>query len=323
MASDILQEAERKPSRSEIRRQEAERGRRAEEVLRAAKRRRRRALDQIEAAFAADGAAAGDVPGDVPGDAVSPADARAPTLERWASAHADSEARQAYGAGYVDAFRRLLLAAASRRSRLLDERRYVDGFARLAREWARWVRPPEAWQPRSHNPGRQFAAFARHLLARYPVPRWLDQVWLDDGPLCKAGRGWFVHLGAGLNLRTAPGLPFPLTKAMAHAAAVTADAGPTRVAGLPPGQVIRWAQLVGLGVSDRVARAAAATRHRDHPTSDEPFWLTFGQFLSNNPMLDPAQVGPIVDYRSSPPGTCGTLRPARSSTPGRSSRGSR
>jgi hypothetical protein len=176
----------------------------------------------------------------------------------------------------------------ARRCALLLDRRFVDALSRLAEHWPHWVREPEQWAPNTYNPGRQFGSFARHLLALYDVPALFDSVWMEDSQAAADGRLWYSHIGRGGNLRTAPRLPFPLTKAMAHRA-LRADAD------LNPPQALRWGQLVGLGVCARVARAAALTR-LGQPCPDEPFWLTFGHLLANSPMADPRQVGPVVDY---------------------------
>ena len=50
-------------------------------------------------------------------------------------------------------------------------------------------------------------------------PPFMDHAWLGNGAgyvgdeLCQQ---WFVHIGTGNNIRKADGLPFPLTKLMAH-----------------------------------------------------------------------------------------------------------
>lgn len=252
---------------AEVHRLEIELRRRADDVLRAAKRRDGSPREQVDAGLVGDPSAG--------------------TLAAWIAPRFVVNARP-HTALFRDAARRLLAAAVGRRSPLLGQQGYVDACLRLAGAGAHWRRQPEDWRPRTHNVGRQFAGLARHLLADYPVPPWLDQVWFGDDPLCEAGREWFAHVGVGQNLRTAPELPFALNKRMAH---VAASADP----GLSPGQVLRWAQVAGLGASDGVARAVALTR-LGQPTTDEPFWLDFGHTLANHPMLDPGQVGPIVDY---------------------------
>jgi hypothetical protein len=186
-----------------------------------------------------------------------------------------------------DAVRTLLFAAADIDSPMLGRYAHVRALVALAKLRGQWIRPLAAWRPRTHNVDRQFAALARHLLARYPVPRVFDAAFFE-GPHLAAQ--WFIHIGLGNNLRTAAGLPFPLTKMMAHHAllAPADDAG----GGI---SALRWGQVRGLGGSERLAAAVVASRLRDS-LPDEPFWLTVIQFFVANPMLDPQQVGPIVDF---------------------------
>ena len=251
---------------SEILNWKMEGRRRADEALRAAKRRIGSPQLQIDRGVAGD--------------------ASAGTLASWVATALNGDS--APHSPRANDARLLLAVVLERRSALLRQQRYVEACVRLARVRHLWGRRPEDWTPRTHNAGRQLADLARHLLADYPVPAWLDQAWLGDDGLRSAARNWFAHIGVGQNLRTAPDLPFPLNKRMAHVA-MSADAE------LSPAQALRWAQLAGLGVADRIARAVALTR-LGQPTADEPFWLSFGHLLANHPMLDPGQVGPIVDY---------------------------
>jgi hypothetical protein len=138
---------------------------------------------------------------------------------------------------------------------------------------------------RSHNAWRRAGELARHLLARWPVPAFLDAAWFDGVPLHQA---WFVHVGAGNNLRTAAGLPFPLTKRMAHHALLAPSS-------LPIPSALRWGQVLGLGGDERVARGVVATRLRE-PLEHDEFWQTVLRFFIANPLLDPARYGAIVDF---------------------------
>ena len=59
---------------------------------------------------------------------------------------------------------------------------------------------------------------------------------------------------------------------------------------------MRWGQIRALGGSERLARAIVGTLLRNAQQDAEPFWLGVMQFFVANPMLDPHQVGPIVDW---------------------------
>jgi hypothetical protein len=185
-----------------------------------------------------------------------------------------------------DAFRMLLLAMEERGSPILDHRRLIGAMSRLARFSARWLRTPAGFFTSSRNANEQFSELARYLLARWPVPKFFDEAWSERGT--DTQREWFIHLGAGGNLRTAADLPFPLTKLMAHHALLAPD-GTSIVSAL------RWGQVRALGGSDRLARAIMNSSLRDGQ-ENEPFWLTVVQFFVANPMLNPYQVVPIVDW---------------------------
>ena len=184
------------------------------------------------------------------------------------------------------AYRMLLLAMAERRASILQERRHIGGMSRPAQFSSRWVRTPAGYSARSYNADRQFGELARFLLARWPVPKFFDDAWSQRST--DTHREWFIHLGSGGNLRTAAGLPFPLTKMMSHYALLAPDDTPIVSA-------LRWGQVRALGGSERLARAIINSSLRD-VQDDEPFWLTVVQFFVANPMLDPYQVGPIVDW---------------------------
>jgi hypothetical protein len=165
---------------------------------------------------------------------------------------------------------------------------FIDGLLALARRYRNWIRPVGAWRPQTHNTRRQFAALTRHLLAEWPVPAFLDSVWfLGDGQEATQKQEWFLHVARGQNIRTAD-LPVPYTKRMAHhfmqaPADLTVDAA------------LRWGQVLGLGGSERLARAAVGTWLGTR-FGHEEFWVTVLQFFVANPMLDLAHVGPILDY---------------------------
>ena len=165
---------------------------------------------------------------------------------------------------------------------------WIDGLLALAHSWRSWLRPIEEWTLRTHNTCRQFASLARHLLAEYPVPAFMDGVWfLGVGEAALQRQRWFSHIGLGNSIRTAD-TPIPLTKRMAHyfmqaPGDCTVD------------QALRWGQVVGLGGTPRLARAIMATRLGEH-FEDDDFWITVIRFFIDNPMLDLVHVGPIIDY---------------------------
>jgi hypothetical protein len=58
---------------------------------------------------------------------------------------------------------------------------------------------------------------------------------------------------------------------------------------------LRWGQIIGLGGNERLVRAVVATRLGEH-FGHEEFWATVLRFFVAHPLLDLAQIGPIVDF---------------------------
>jgi len=194
------------------------------------------------------------------------------------------------GAAVRDAMRRLFLRVEDQSS-LLDRADYARAIAQLARRYQDWLRPPEDWVARSHNTRRQFASLARHLLARYDVPSFMDAACIGYDPDFDLHQQWFVHIGRGDNIRKAPGLPVPLTKMMAHHFLLAPAECTIK-------QAVRWGQLRGANIPWRIAREVLASRLGDEFAAPdrEQFWAAVFNFFALHPTLDPHQVGPIIDY---------------------------
>jgi hypothetical protein len=190
---------------------------------------------------------------------------------------------------------RVLVERVSRRgSLLLAEGRFgevsypfLDGLIALAECHGRWLRPPQAWCPRSHNARRQFNSLARHLLAEYPVPAFLDAAWLRRDPAGTGYRDWFVRIGRGENVRDAES-PIRLTNRLLHHFLRAPE-----TYGIE--QALRWGQVHALGGDLRLVESLLGTRIGDQFEHEE-FWVTVIRFFIEHPWLERRHVGPIVDY---------------------------
>jgi len=190
---------------------------------------------------------------------------------------------------YLDVLRLKLLAREVGRHRELSY-----GLVALALHHDRWIRPVESWTsplPQGGYPRRedQFSSLVRHLLARYEVPRFMDCAWFEGvGETGRQQQKWFIHVASGGSIR-ATDTPIHLTRRMAH----LFMRGPYPKGGLE--RNMRWAQITAMGGSFAQANAALRTRLGRRFENDD-FWSTVVLFIANNPMLDPAWIGPIVDY---------------------------
>lgn len=182
-----------------------------------------------------------------------------------------------------------LKVIAAARSKLLEDDNYLVPLSIMARESWRIIRPVETWRPTTHNRERQFASLLRFAFTQYPLPLWLDGAWSIDSATHRVWRDWYVAVGCGENLRKQRGLPVPLTKKMAEHALRAPDH-------LSVPQAIRFGQVCGLGGTYRMAMEVLGSRIGTFDAANEPFWLTLLQLLAGDAMLDPTQVGPIIDY---------------------------
>jgi PcfJ-like protein len=165
--------------------------------------------------------------------------------------------------------------------------RYVDALINLNERRWQWIAALEDWRPASHNARKQFSALARHLMTRYPVPAFMDQAWFRRDTGSDRYREWFVHVGAGKNIRTLD-TPIPFSKLTAHHFLQAPDDYSIEGA-------IRWGQVHALGGGARLTSALLGTRIGQDFSNNE-FWASVIRFFVANPLLDRRHVGPIVDY---------------------------
>ena len=162
----------------------------------------------------------------------------------------------------------------------------THGLVKLHDRKALWVRPLDEFSPRSKSRHRIFGELAHHLFDAYgDVPSFMDSAWLRTGPT--RYRNWFVHLGQGRNFRTAK-TPMPFTKKMAHEFMHAPETCTIE-------QAVRYAQMSTMGATPKQFEAICASilgRGFEH----EEFWETFLRWLAANPLLDPQQISPLVDY---------------------------
>jgi PcfJ-like protein len=163
----------------------------------------------------------------------------------------------------------------------------VDALIKLNDRRGQWLRQPEDWKSPSHNARRQFSSLIRHLIAKFPVPEFMDAAWLRLNPGSRQYREWYLHIASGKNIRTAK-TPFPLTTRMAHYFLEAPDTVSIEGA-------FRWGEVHALGGDATLTHALLGTRLGDNFDNHE-FWSSVIRFFVANPMLDRQHVGPIVDY---------------------------
>ena len=179
--------------------------------------------------------------------------------------------------------------------RLLDSPDYAKAVGEFHNLRTRWLRPIEDWEPRGKGRETLFRSLAEHLFAKYRTPPFVWSVFFEsDGGLRKRLMDVVVSVAGGTSfyeeVKTG-GLPVPLTRKMCHEV-LTSKVEVTFL------QAVRRVQVRTCGGDERLWRAWLGTsvgRHIDSEKS-EIFWASVLEFLARNPMLDRAEVGPIVDF---------------------------
>ena len=195
------------------------------------------------------------------------------------------------------------------KSRIFENDRLIPGtkvrkalhiVAQIVLESKNWLQPYDSWKPKSYNPDRQLSGFLRHLFAKYPVPVFFDSLWTEMDDMYQ--REWFIHVGAGKNITTAEWFTniYPMTKKMAHFF-MQAPNDSTFLTAWRYGQIIalggtaRFVEVFNTTKMGRTGGALFGPQSVRDPTYVN-FVLSVMKFFIANPMLDNAQVGPIVDY---------------------------
>ncbi len=191
----------------------------------------------------------------------------------------------------AESLRRLLLFCRRRTALALGRgaQRFANALVALSARRDAWIRPLEDWRAPTHNADRQFQSLLKHLMATFEVPSFLEAAWFEGlTPEGIQHQDWYLHVARGKNIRTAEGLPVPLTRMQAHHYLRAPD-------DLGIVAAFRWAKVIDLGGDDRLARAVLGTRIGS-TFGDEPFWDSVVRWFIAHPALHPFQYGPIIDY---------------------------
>lgn len=162
----------------------------------------------------------------------------------------------------------------------------VNALFYLARWRQAYIRPLESWCGSQASWRPAIHALAEHLLARYPVPRFLGAAWYAIDDLDEAKRRWFVAHAAGASFRSLD-LPIELTSRMEHVFLRSPDHVGIEFA-------LRRAELFGLGLPERFVEQVLKTGMAKD-LSHAPFWRTVWLFLREHGReLSPDEVYRLV-----------------------------
>jgi hypothetical protein len=165
-----------------------------------------------------------------------------------------------------------------------------------------WLRDIDSWKKGSYNLERQIKSIARHLFCKFPVPKFMDNIWFSVVSTWQIKL--FIHMGKGWNAKKFEELPVPLSRKEAiHFAEAPEN--------FTPIEAILWAKVFGYGGDERLVRpmmesrifrimnarydnnhALASTAYKN----DWEFWETILKFFIEQPLVDVTTISPVCDY---------------------------
>ena len=193
----------------------------------------------------------------------------------------------------------------------LMEKEYVQALA-----WAcripyvlrqPFVRPPADWKPKGKGRDTLFRSLLEHLLARFPVTPILWTPLFDrngvyhllplighvagGGSLYDYVSGKVPSPGVRPNERPFPEFPIPMTRKMCHDLLAMPS-------GLSFVHAIRRIQVRAAGGSERLFQALVGSPHFGTmgDKDNEPFMATVIDWLSKLQLINPSEIGPLLDY---------------------------
>lgn len=170
--------------------------------------------------------------------------------------------------------------------KFFEEVENITALYAVANAKKHWIRDLTDWQPlKTRQVKRQFSHLLRFLFAQYNVPLFMDCGFFNNN---RTHIYWFTWIASGYNIRKAQSIPFPMTKKMAHYFLQAPN-------GCSISEALRWGQVLGMGGDTVLAKNLVATK-LGNITPQESFWQTIIAFFIKHPMLDHAQIAPIIDY---------------------------
>jgi hypothetical protein len=155
------------------------------------------------------------------------------------------------------------------------------------------IRPVAEWDPRGKGRDTLFRSLCDHCLALYPTPAFIWSVFFEEDSkllipvAAKIAQGYSLFKLLKEMELDGP----PMTRRMVH----DFMSNPSRVSFM---RALRRTQIRAHGGEPRLLEIwmQRGTGQRLQGFKGEPFWDTVLRWLCQNPMIDPTQIGPLLDY---------------------------
>ncbi len=150
-----------------------------------------------------------------------------------------------------------------------------------------WLRMPKGWVPtQTENAQAILSDLIHYLFTQYEVPKFMDDAWRQGNA---AHIDWFMHLGKGQNIRTAPNMYAHLTKKMAHHFLQAPEDYTIE-------EALVYGQVTALGGDDLLIKQLLNSPLK-YVCQDQEYWMKLLQFFLNNKELaQDNQVKNVVEF---------------------------
>jgi len=185
---------------------------------------------------------------------------------------------------------REILEVLDKKAPRLAETTMLNAFQQIAR--LPFLRAPRDWKPKGKGRETLFRGLCEHLLAKYPMPQFLWSAFSDGDAATHGPFVAFVAGGGSVYEAVKKGLlNVPFTRKMCHDFMAT----PSDVTFL---RALRRTPVFAFGGSERFLNVWMTSQAGRvlHAKETEAFWMVVLEWFGKHPMLNPDQVGPLVDY---------------------------
>lgn len=162
--------------------------------------------------------------------------------------------------------------------------RYILGIYNLTLYSGQWLHSIEDWEPNLSHDRLCFHSLVRHLLCKYDMPVFMNQIWLDHSSSTHCQ--WYIRMGRGKSFRK-ENIPITMTRTMEHYFLQSPDHYTLN-------QAMRYGQARGLGGSKKLAKLIAKSNLIYHWEDDE-FWRKLIQLIIKEEEINLTMINQVVE----------------------------
>ena len=184
-----------------------------------------------------------------------------------------------------------------------NKNKLIPMLMTIVKRKSEWLRPLDTWSADlTARPRSQYSSLIEHLLIKYKPPGFFKKVREARNPFSSREYAWYLHIGNGKSLRTAPGQLVPLSKREAHHVMQAPEH-------LDVHEAFLWGKLAALGANSTLISEVMHTGFAHSFIRESSFGERIPQFkvwipplvrlFMRTPDADTNMIGPLIDFLQS------------------------